>query len=178
MRVVLITCITLLLSTVFADDPADRARFYRYEDAFAGFTMEVPMNWEILDNSAAIFLAAAPKGATFQRFRPNLNVIFDLLQEPATLEELFNANVRHAQKVLGNFQVHAIDEVSLDGIPAQRMLYSCRLRLRNSSFDVKNTVYCLLYENRFYIITCSTLDEQFDEYERLLRLMAQSFRIR
>ncbi|MBJ7450311.1 MAG: hypothetical protein JHC93_08150 [Parachlamydiales bacterium] len=166
------------LSQLFAvETNPDRIKYGYYEDSKNGFSIDIPKEWVVLPNQTASLVMAAPQDRSTTKFRPSLNIIVDRITHKATLNELFDINVKNAGAVLHQFRIVEITDVKVDDVPAQRMVYTCKIFRNGMYLDVKNIVYCLVKDNIFYIITCSALDEQYDKYYSLFMRLIGSVSI-
>jgi hypothetical protein len=85
-------------------------------------------------------------------------------------------NINYAKGALLQFRILSVDTIGRQQAPMTRIVYTCRLISRGQAYDVQNSVYCLLAESKFYILTCCCAREQHEEYADLFDRVSDTLR--
>ena len=149
-------------------------RFYR--NVSEGFEVLPPDDW-IVDESgifgtSVVFLNQAPNFHEGHPFAANINVITEVASG-YTLEEYVEHSYSTASSVLTDFQL--LEEFA-DVVDGKEIRYA-KFSHRQGVFPLRGCQAIVSSGSKFYVVTATTLESDWNDYEEILNLSLRSVRL-
>jgi len=135
-------------------------------DEHPDYSLEVPASWMIDDQDMPRYIVFARRDFNSD-FADNLNVIREE-DVQMSAREYYQANLNLLQEFMADFELIEEEESVLDGQKAYEMIY-------HGQEDLKFHQLLTVYEERGYVLTFTSTEEDFQEHIDLLERMIESF---
>ncbi len=170
----------------YAQKPAKEVSSYWKTLTGENYSVKYPSNWE-LNTSGEMgtkFILLSPLPTKMEEFRANINLIIQDLEELSTVDaskinlkkyversliEIKNQNIRSGGELISN------DLVSVGGVSHQKIIYT---GVSNKGVKLKYEQYYWVENNNAYVLTLTSQEYKFVDYQTTAEKIFDSFRIR
>jgi len=151
-------------------------QWQKYNNQEYGFSVLLPSSWEKEEGALkAVIMAMAPvKNKRIHKIPANMNVFVTELPEEVKLEVIFELNKEELSKT-GAVMNNPEEGEIYAGLLAGRWL-SFEGQMRNSRLKIISAIW--VKGRRIYTITCSSLLEEFAQYQPLFNKTLRSLRVK
>lgn len=144
-----------------------------YKNAELGFSIKIPRSWGVSEGESGTAMAAlAPYDSEADLFRENFNVVAGPLPDGVDIDQYFQMNINEFGRHLLYFQQNIIGDARIAGTKSKWIDYSHQI----GSLKLRAVIYMLAKEKKLYIITCTSEIDQFEEYKKIFKAVAKSFK--
>ena len=140
------------------------------------YSIQYPENWELFQIKAmgAEFFFYPPLNPKQGNFRPNINLIIqDFSRQNMTLSHYVAISENGIRTKLSNSEILLSKRIKTDKVEFQKIIYTGYLFNRHLKFEV----YCFIVDNKAYILTLTTGEKQFADYQEIGEKILNSFKI-
>lgn len=146
----------------------------RYYNKKKGFSIKFPGDWEKKENYlGAVVFALSPLENQEDQFRENVNIIVEDIHDDTKPKDYYQTSLSELKKSVSDFVMHENGYTSINRINMKRGIFSYRLE----GFRIKTLQYAYIQERRGYIISFTSIPDNFPEYRSQFEKIAQSFRL-
>ena len=169
----LLTLINLFaLLTVLGTAWAEDIDWKEYQNKQYAYAISVPESWDIKERyEKTVMLAVSPKQNRRDRFRENINLNVQVVPNTINLDKYYKKNIRDMREYLSDFEKHSSGEIRMDGIKSKYMLYSHKV----GNIRAKVLEVMFLSGSLGYKITCTALDNTFEDYKKIFKRILGTF---
>jgi len=148
----------------------------KFRDRHHGFSVQLPDDWELEEGFSDKYLdfvivGVSPEEGANDPFIENMNVLVEEIGDEMSIQQYFMWNLAGLMQELPQFQVHEKINVTVNGIPMARIVYSWNL-------DNKRTVtyqYIFVRGDQGYVLTFSSEPNKFNRLRGMFDAVAKSF---
>ena len=151
-------------------------QWQRYDNKEYGFSILLPSSWEREEGvlKTVVMVMAPAKDKRIHKVRPNMNVFVTELPEDVKLEVIFELNKDELAKS-GTVMNNPAEGEIYAGLLAGKWL-SFEGQMRNSQLKMISAIW--IKDRRVYTITCTSLLEEFQQYEPIFNKALRSLRVK
>lgn len=137
------------------------------------FSITYPENWLPIPGLPAVVKSAkkAPLDSSGDTFHENVNVITEPVPSGVSLDAYLDKNLELMKANLGGFNLGNTSDSKLGGQPAKRVVYQ-----HNAGASLKVLAYVSIKNGEAFIVTCSSENKSYAEYEPEFEKIAATFK--
>lgn len=139
------------------------------------YTLTCPDSWEKkTDYMGTDVMFLSPLEGPGDEFQENVNVIVEKLPSGMGLEQYVKISLKNAKQILTDYAILENSTVQLNGLDAQRFLISHRM----GNMKLHALVYVIVKGRKAYTVTCTALDNTYEQYEQQFDDICKTFKVR
>lgn len=138
------------------------------------YEVQYPKSWQTraASDQFDLVLVAPPKPSEKQ-ISATMNLLSEHVGSALTLDQFFNENIPNVMTELKEAKIEDSGTQSLNGVTSKWALYTHRM----NDLDLKVLQYFIIANERAYLITFSTINDEFPLYKNEFDDIAASFRL-
>ena len=143
-----------------------------YVSPTGGFTITFPASWERRPVAGGGIIGLSPQESGADRFRENVNVVYETLPAPMTAEQYAAANLRDMGTGLRDFRIVEQGRGPVGGRQSWWGVYS-----HTMGQPLMVLAYFLVANGRGYVVTCTGTPAEFARWRSIFVQVANTFRV-
>ncbi len=143
-----------------------------YFSPTGGFTIQFPLGWEQRPITGGGIIALSAQESAADTFRENVNVVFEPLPTPMTVEQYAQANLQNMGTSLQAFRVIEQGQGPVSGRQSWWGVYT-----HTMGQPLMVLAYFLVANGRGYVVTCTASPAEFARWRPLFVQIANTFRV-
>jgi hypothetical protein len=146
----------------------------RYYDAASGFSIKFPKEWEqkVNPEKDIAVMAIAPLEAN-DALPKSINIAVEKLPHTTSLDLYAKAAAKKFPEVLPGSVVLEQGKTDLDDDKSHFFVYTMSPA---PDLKLKVLAYAVVYQKRAYVITCGSLESEFDKHRKKFEEIVKTFR--
>lgn len=138
------------------------------------YEIQYPKSWQTraASDQFDLVLVAPPKPSEKQ-ISATMNLLSEQVGSNLTLDQFFNENIPNVMTELKEAKIENSGAQNLNGVPSKWALYTHKM----NDLDLKVLQYFIIANERAYLITFSTINDEFPLYKKEFDDIAASFRL-
>lgn len=145
----------------------------KYVNQDKKYEIQFPKNWVKREAPAFDLVLVAQSNDPKQAITATMNLISEYIGKSITIDTFFNENIPTISKELKNSKIEGQGEEKLNGVTSRWIQYSHEMN--NIRFEVLQ--YFIIHEGYAYLLTFSSIANEFPRYENEFKNIAKTFRI-
>lgn len=137
------------------------------------YSIDYPSDWQKKEVPSIDFVLFAPPKGTDTQIHASMNVIAEKVDAPVNLEQFYKESVSNITTELKEVKIDSSGETSLNGTPSKWVLYTHKMQ----DFSFKVLQYFVVSHDRVYLLTFSSITDEYGNYQKEFEKMAASFRL-
>jgi hypothetical protein len=143
----------------------------------SNYSIEYPENWE-LNKSGQMgtnFILLSPLTSDQDQFKENVNLLIqDLTGYNLDLDQYVEISEGQVNTMITDGNIIESERISNSDINYHKLIYTGKQGI----YDLKFEQYFWVIENKAYVLTLTTEEEQFDSFQKIGERILNSFEIR
>ncbi len=143
-------------------------------DWFKDYSLTPPDGWEKQDGQGMVdVFYLSPADSSADDFRENIGVTIEKLPENMTIKAYWDQAQTHMDRMFTNLNLLEEEFITLNGKDAVRTVYTHDM----GQMKLKQSQYIVVSGKKALVLTCSALQDTYDEYEPTFKKCARTFKV-
>ena len=140
----------------------------------SGISVTFPEDWiiDVFETGPLVFIGFSPIDGETDNFQESINLVTETV-DTLGLSEYVDATISSIENSIDNFTQISTFPKSVNGLNAIRLVYTGSF----NNQDLKYLDYIFLVDGIGYVITCTALEDTYDDFEALFESIAESFQM-
>ncbi|MFW5962602.1 MAG: PsbP-related protein [bacterium] len=153
---------------------SDRKETQVYQNEEHNFSLEIPFNWQGVENYMdTVFAAISPPNSLENPYRRNVTIATEELPSTIPLKEYAELNQKNIAEAFNEYVLESKESTTLkNGIKAVKSIYS----VKTEEIETKHLMYIFVHDKQGFAISGTINKENFKEYQSEIEEIINTFK--